>query len=197
MTIVGLRREEGQGHPYRYPYSFGRRLEGDGNCRSPHFGALLRQFRLDAGLTQQQLAERAKLSVEAISTLERGARTPSLRDTVNSSARALGLSAERQALLGSASALPHATRQRERSEALNASLLRLVRPDAQATPRHNLPAQLTSLVGRQSEIAEIAALLREHRLLTVVGAGGVGKTRIAVQTGSDLSRGQSGRCVAR
>jgi transcriptional regulator with XRE-family HTH domain len=39
----------------------------------PHFGALLRQFRRDAGITQQELAERAKLSVEAISTLERGA----------------------------------------------------------------------------------------------------------------------------
>ncbi len=155
----------------------------------PHFGALLRHFRLDAGLTQQQLAERAKLSVEAISTLERGARTRPYRDTVNLLGRALGLSAERQALLGSAIGIPHATRQRERSEALNTSLLRLVRPDAQATPGHNLPAQLTSFVGRQREIAETAALLREHRLLTVVGAGGVGKTRIAVQTGSDLLEG--------
>jgi transcriptional regulator with XRE-family HTH domain len=39
------------------------------------FGALLRRFRLDAGMTQQTLAERAKLSVEAIGALERGART--------------------------------------------------------------------------------------------------------------------------
>ena len=48
----------------------------------PHFGTLLRQFRLDAGMTQQDLAERAKLSVEAIGTLERGARTRPYRETV-------------------------------------------------------------------------------------------------------------------
>ncbi|MGC2407058.1 MAG: tetratricopeptide repeat protein [Candidatus Cybelea sp.] len=155
----------------------------------PHFGALLRQFRLDAGLTQQQLAERAKLSVEAISTLERGARTRPYRDTVSLLGRALGLSAERQALLRSAIGIPHATRQLERSEALNASLLRLVRPDAQVTPGHNLPAQLTSFLGRQREVAEIAALLHTHRFVTVVGAGGVGKTRVAVQTGSDVLDG--------
>ena len=46
------------------------------------FGALLRQFRLDAGMTQEQLAERAKLSVEGISALERGARTRPYRETV-------------------------------------------------------------------------------------------------------------------
>ena len=64
------------------------------------FGTLLRQFRLDAGMTQQDLAERAKLSVEAIGTLERGARTrPSSRDGGLRSQRALELSPEREALL--------------------------------------------------------------------------------------------------
>jgi transcriptional regulator with XRE-family HTH domain len=48
----------------------------------PHFGALLRRFRLDAGLTQQELAEQAELSAEAISLLERGARTRPHRETV-------------------------------------------------------------------------------------------------------------------
>ncbi|MGC2407060.1 MAG: helix-turn-helix transcriptional regulator [Candidatus Cybelea sp.] len=67
-----------------------------------HFGALLRQFRLDAVMTQQTLAERAKLSVEAISTLERGARTRPYKETVSLLARALGLSPEREALLESA-----------------------------------------------------------------------------------------------
>ena len=148
----------------------------------PHFGALLRQFRLDAGMTQQELAERAKLSVEAISTLERGARTRPYRDTVVLLGRALELSPEREALLESAVGTAHPSRQRDRSEALHASLLRIVRPDTQATPKHNLPQQLTSFVGRQREVGEIAALLREHRLVTVVGAGGVGKTRVAVQT---------------
>lgn len=51
---------------------------------------------------------------------------------------------------------------------------------------NNLPPQLTSFVGREHEIAEIADLLREHRLVTLVGAGGSGKTRCALAAGADL-----------
>jgi predicted ATPase/DNA-binding XRE family transcriptional regulator len=152
----------------------------------PHFGALLRQFRLDAGMTQQELAERAKLSVEAISLLERGARTRPQRETVLLLGRALDLSPKRKALLVSTIGIAHPSRQRASSEALSASLLQLVRSDTQATARNNLPQQLTSFVGRQRELEEIEALLRVHRLVTVVGSGGVGKTRVAVQLGSNL-----------
>ena len=153
----------------------------------PRFGALLRQFRLDAGMTQQELAERANLSADAVSTLERGARTRPYRETIVLLGRALDLSPEREALLASAVGIAHPPRRR--SEPLNGSLLRIVRPEPQTTPRHNLPQQLTSFVGRGHEVAEIATLLREHRVVTVVGAGGVGKTRVAVQTGSDLVDG--------
>jgi predicted ATPase/DNA-binding CsgD family transcriptional regulator len=52
----------------------------------------------------------------------------------------------------------------------------------------NLPAQLTSLVGRRSEIAEAAVLVRTSRLVTLTGVGGVGKTRLAMQVASDLRR---------
>jgi predicted ATPase/DNA-binding SARP family transcriptional activator len=45
-----------------------------------------------------------------------------------------------------------------------------------------LPAWLTSFVGREAEVALLARLLRQHRLVTVVGAGGTGKTRLAVET---------------
>jgi predicted ATPase/DNA-binding SARP family transcriptional activator len=45
-----------------------------------------------------------------------------------------------------------------------------------------LPAWLTSFVGREAEVASLARLLRQHRLVTVVGAGGTGKTRLAVET---------------
>ena len=150
----------------------------------PNFGALLRQFRLDAGMTQLELAERAKLSVEAISTLERGARTRPYRETVVLLGRALRLSPEREALLVGAMGVPRPPRRR--SEALDASLLRLVRPDTQVMLKHNLPQQLTSFVGRQSAVDEIVTLVREDRLVTIVGAGGVGKTRAALETSREL-----------
>ncbi len=51
---------------------------------------------------------------------------------------------------------------------------------------HNLPAPLTSFVGRQREIAEIKQLLGTTRLLTLTGSGGVGKTRLALQVASTL-----------
>jgi len=50
----------------------------------------------------------------------------------------------------------------------------------------NLPPQLRSFVGREEDVANITALLNEHRLITLVGSGGVGKTRLAVQVGSEL-----------
>lgn len=53
-------------------------------------------------------------------------------------------------------------------------------------PRHNLPQQLTSFIGREKEIAEIKELLGTTRLLTFIGAGGCGKTRLAIQVAGDL-----------
>jgi non-specific serine/threonine protein kinase len=52
--------------------------------------------------------------------------------------------------------------------------------------RHNLPAQLTSFVGREREIAEVRRLLGTTRLLTVTGPGGAGKTRLVLQVAADL-----------
>jgi predicted ATPase/class 3 adenylate cyclase/DNA-binding CsgD family transcriptional regulator len=46
---------------------------------------------------------------------------------------------------------------------------------------HNLPAQLTSFVGRQSQIADVRELFADNRLVTLTGAGGAGKTRLALQ----------------
>lgn len=48
-------------------------------------------------------------------------------------------------------------------------------------PLHNLPAQLTSFVGRSAEVSQIERLLGERRLVTLLGAGGVGKTRTAIE----------------
>ena len=56
----------------------------------------------------------------------------------------------------------------------------------ESAPRNNLPLQLTSFVGRESEIAEVAGILGDHRLVTLTGSGGVGKTRTALQIGATM-----------
>jgi predicted ATPase/DNA-binding SARP family transcriptional activator len=53
-------------------------------------------------------------------------------------------------------------------------------------PKHNLPLHLTSFVGREREQDEITKLVANNRLVTLIGAGGIGKTRLAVQTGQSL-----------
>ncbi|HWY00571.1 MAG TPA: adenylate/guanylate cyclase domain-containing protein, partial [Mycobacterium sp.] len=52
---------------------------------------------------------------------------------------------------------------------------------------HNLPAQLTSFVGRQAEIKGLREALATNRLVTLTGAGGAGKTRLAVQVAAALA----------
>ncbi|MBT9486770.1 MAG: tetratricopeptide repeat protein [Rubrivivax sp.] len=56
-----------------------------------------------------------------------------------------------------------------------------------AAPRHNLPQPLTSFIGREGQISELRALLGSARLLTLTGAGGCGKTRLAMQLAVDLT----------
>lgn len=51
---------------------------------------------------------------------------------------------------------------------------------------NNLPMQLTSFIGREAEMSQIGALLTDARLLTLTGAGGCGKTRLALQVGADV-----------
>ena len=51
---------------------------------------------------------------------------------------------------------------------------------------HNLPARLTNFVGREREIAEIGALIRRERLVTLTGTPGVGKTRLALQVAASV-----------
>ncbi|BCI80105.1 transcriptional regulator [Mycolicibacterium sp. TY66] len=52
---------------------------------------------------------------------------------------------------------------------------------------HNLPAQLTSFIGRSAQLAQLQESLTEHRLVTLTGAGGAGKTRMAVEISSQLT----------
>ena len=70
--------------------------------------------------------------------------------------------------------------------ALRTPQIQRERPEAHGGPRNNLPQPLTSFVGRERDVVEVANLLREHRLVTLVGSGGIGKTRVAVQIGGDV-----------
>jgi predicted ATPase len=54
---------------------------------------------------------------------------------------------------------------------------------------HNLPEQVTSLVGRDRDVKEVRGVLESSRLVTLTGAGGVGKTRLALQVAADMLDG--------
>ncbi len=57
--------------------------------------------------------------------------------------------------------------------------------------RHNLPLQLTRFIGREREITTVREQLAAHRLVTLVGPGGSGKTRLALQLAAELERDQA------
>jgi len=57
---------------------------------------------------------------------------------------------------------------------------------SEIAPSHNLPIQLSSFIGRQKEINEVRGLLAHARLVTLIGAGGVGKTRLELRVAEDL-----------
>ena len=151
----------------------------------PTFGALLRQARRAAGFTQKELAERAHISVDAISVLERGLTRAPHQDTLHLLAEALQLApAERvqweQATRGMR--LPGSVP--EQSDSLSQAI---------ACPlpgsKRQLPIPATPLIGREQEVQAICAQLRrpEVHLLTVTGSAGVGKTRLALQVAAGLA----------
>ncbi|SFH08726.1 Predicted ATPase [Actinopolymorpha cephalotaxi] len=133
------------------------------------FGGLLRTLRERAGLTQQELAERAGLTPHAVSSLERGTRTRPYPHTVRSLADALGATeSDRVALIA---AVP---RRKPAAEPL-------ARPSTLVIPP-------TPLFGRDDDIAAVADLLRSGaRLVTLTGPGGVGKTRLAAAASDVLA----------
>jgi predicted ATPase/DNA-binding XRE family transcriptional regulator len=135
---------------------------------------VVRSYRLRAGLSQEQLAERAGISVNAIGAIEQGVRRAPYRHTIAQLARALNLPDAEAAILGEA-----AERSRRRG----------------GTPRtvsaepvdNNLPRATTSFVER-AEVERIQALARLHRCVTIVGPGGIGKTRTAVEAADRLAQ---------
>ena len=144
------------------------------------FGTLLRQFRVACGLSQEALAERARMSADGIGALERGVRLAPQRQTVSLLAVGLQLSESDRKLL-EAAALP----------ARQALRRGFTEPRDSLGDRHNLPLPLTSFFGREGDGAKLRARLSEHRLVTVTGEGGVGKTRLALETAHRLVEGFS------
>ncbi|MFL5758576.1 MAG: helix-turn-helix domain-containing protein, partial [Thermomicrobiales bacterium] len=132
------------------------------------FGAKLRDLRIAAGLTQEELAERTGLSVRGISDLERGARSHPHFETVRLVADALDLEPSKRAELVAAARPSTGTT----SAAVAPPPLTVI---------SSLPIPATRLIGREQEIEEAVHLLDhgELRLLTLTGQGGVGKTRLA------------------
>jgi len=64
--------------------------------------------------------------------------------------------------------------------------VQVVKPSEPVSPRYNLPLQLSSFIGREKEQKEIADLIATHRLVTLTGAGGIGKSRLSIQVASAL-----------
>jgi transcriptional regulator with XRE-family HTH domain len=148
------------------------------------FGARLRTLREQAGLTQEELAEKAGLTSYAVSSLERGRRQRPYPHTVRSLADALGIGEE------------------QRAELMRAVPRRgVVAPTAEAPPRPrpaleipaprlaHLPVAATPLLGREDELAALLELVlsAQQRLVTLTGTGGVGKTRLATAMAERLS----------
>jgi predicted ATPase/DNA-binding XRE family transcriptional regulator len=129
------------------------------------FGAQLKALREAAGYTQEELATIAGLSVHAVSALERGQRRRPKAETVRAISAALDLTgAARDALMrGARAPVPE--------------------PESRDTGRPPLPLSPTALVGRDAELRTLERWLADPglRLITLVGPGGVGKTRLAFE----------------
>ena len=145
------------------------------------FGALLKRYRLAAGLSQEALAARASLSARTISDLERGIHGLPRTDTLELLTGALSLSAQQRTLL-LASARPE--------------IAAFVDAPARS-PSTIFPLPPTRLIGREQERSQALALLRRSNthLLTLIGPSGVGKTRLALQLVQDLAPDFAGGAV--
>src|SRR5262245_49811058 len=141
------------------------------------FGAYLKVLRVTAGFTQEELATNAGLSVHAVSALERGERRRPHMETVRALAAALGLKeAARDALV-------KAARAQDDEPAFD---------ELGGSP---LPVALTALLGRDADVQILRQWLDDPlaRLITVVGPGGVGKTRLALEIAHAVAEERAAR----
>jgi transcriptional regulator with XRE-family HTH domain len=139
-----------------------------GTAEPGSFGELLRLHRMAAGLTQGELAARAGLSTRRIHDLERGLHLLPYADTRLRLTDALGLSDPDRAAMQTLGTQP------------------VVAHEMTAAGTSDLPLKLTSFVGRQPELTEMRHRLEVARLVSLVGTGGIGKTRLALEVARTL-----------
>jgi predicted ATPase/transcriptional regulator with XRE-family HTH domain len=145
------------------------------------FGGLLRQLRVAAGLTQEELAEAAGISQRSVSDLERGINRTARKDTALLLAGALSLAGPVGEVFVAAA--------RGRTAAADVLAAHqgmqpgkpVPAADASAPRTFGLPVPLTELIGREYDLRQVTALVADNRLVNLVGSGGVGKTRLAIE----------------
>ncbi|MBV8636690.1 MAG: helix-turn-helix domain-containing protein [Candidatus Eremiobacteraeota bacterium] len=130
-----------------------------------------------AGLSQEHLAQLARVSMDAISALERGLRRAPQKATLELLIAALALDNDSRTEIQAAAAVAR----------LRGSKATQGEVPHEQFPTNNLPLQLTSFVAREQEVSEIQRRLQLHRLVTVVGTGGAGKTRCAIESVAELA----------
>ena len=137
------------------------------------FGDLLKYLRKREELTQRELALQVGYSDTQISRLEQSQRVPDAATIQALFVPALHLEREPQWV------------ERLLELARQARLGELPETETTLNP-NNLPASLTTFIGREKEQAEILQLIGTHRLVTLTGSGGVGKTRISLKVGGQV-----------
>jgi predicted ATPase/DNA-binding XRE family transcriptional regulator len=144
------------------------------------FGRLLKRRRQERGLTQDDLAERAGCATQTIRKIEGGQRRPSFQ-MAERLAQVLDLAAaERDAWMRAA---------REVGDEPPPATASPAAPETQgAARRPALPVYHTPFLGREREREDLERLLAEpgRRLVTLLGPGGIGKTRLAVEVAREL-----------
>src|SRR4051794_17610095 len=107
-------------------------------------------------------------------------------EDANAMLNAAGMSPLRSEDAGEAQLIRQLSAQTDQPQRTTREVLDAPPRSTGSTLRDNLPRQLTPFVGRGEQIAQLVQHLQTHRLLTLTGAGGVGKTRLALEVAARL-----------